>query len=347
MRGRGYPTKYHRIVKEARKSSVRLEPKMTSQSVANLAAIWGGDIEKARAIAEVKEEVRVTQGQNALFLLPDARLILSPSNLASRIMDSAPDAVLPNMVRLSSPNIFIEFEASSFLESSAGKGMRVEGVHLHEYLSKERCPPYHQPGDICASWFYTKKGSPGWFIHPITIPHDFKMKSAAVTAKKARDWVEKGKGVASVAQECLQAVAFTLFLNSSNVSYEFGDRPKTPTKNRDLSWWMPEFRSDFEVLKVKDIPTRYKFFPGRTADGTSWKKAAWVKGHFKVLSYCPSCGARRGIKRFLRHDVCACKQSLTPENCKTKMFWWSGHWAGPNIADAILSEMKSDKERHG
>lgn len=271
----------------------------------------------------------------AFKAMNDARLFFAPGNLSERIYSSHPSAIIGSSLRLPFENMFIEFATP--LRGCIGelgspsKGDLCYGVHIVQ--------ADFQTGDselyTFFLWWYRKFPDPGYWSAATQILH---LGSIAKVSESRLELLGSGreKKIDGDLRPLLKHLSFVLFLNSSNISYEIRKSPKMP-RPKDKSWWRNSYESKFEELVVKDIPKRIALSLRRNESGAGWSRSAFVRGHFKVMSYCGVCGMKRAVLRFLRGEICKCGSPLNPETAKTQTFWWEGHWAGPDIVDKVVA----------
>jgi len=329
---RNFPFRYHDLVKDL----VVDEKPYTAELIRMVDA---RDLEN-RPQADGKSTVGAVNA--TLGGLSQAKLFFAPHDLGSRIWNAAPGFVSSDMVRVSFDSIFIEFgipvDGLGFGDDAKAK---VYGIHVAQvYGGVVRQSIHEEAVDAddryitMVKWGKLKANPNEWAASLFA----FSCKQIGQVTKELVVIDGKKYNVPNrVSAHYLRHLAFVMFLNSSNISYELRQAPKQP-RPKDRSWWRKGYESKFEELVVKDVSRRIALSLRRNESGAGWDHSAFVRGHFKVLSYCGVCGMKRAVLRFLRNEICHCGSPLNPETAKTRTFWWEGHWAGPDIVDKVIAE---------
>jgi hypothetical protein len=280
--------------------------------------------------SEVSKEENPSPAINVTIdSLVQSKIFFAPGDLGSRILNSSPRLITSDMIKTPFDNVFIEFANPISGFSYHDGDRKIYGIHILEVFD-----PRVTSGRfiVMVKWGKIKSEPNVWASAIFTVCSD---RTNQISDGRYTIDGKAHKVESDTSSFYLRHLSFLMFLNSSNISYEIRQAPKQP-RSKDKSWWRKEYESKFEELVVKDVPKRIALSLRRNESGAGWNRSTFVRGHFKVLSYCGVCGLRRAILRFLKNEICKCGSPLNAETAKTRTFWWEGHWAGPDIVDKVI-----------
>jgi len=338
-----FPTRYYDILRHAADGKlVGVIPGLAT----------AGYTDEENALRKAKhQEANESKMRIALGNLADARVLYAPGDLGTRIHQARPTFVTGQMIRMPIANLFIEMGAAITFDEIKDTEKRY-GLHLME----STMPFWHsieamksgRAGEptrtLTMVWYYRTLPDNGkWHMLLDSMAVEgpsFKLASLTEDAVLSEQGPINRGGRSAGLRWRLEALSFLMFLNSSNVSYERRPAPRME-RPKDRYWWRPEYGREFEALVIKDVSKRIALALRRNESGVQRQNPYFVRGHFKILSYCTICGVRRGIRRFLQRETCRCGTVLEPDTALTKVFWWEGHWAGPDVVDRVLVEREA------